>query len=369
MDRGTPSPELSARRFLFVLLLATLAALGVILFELGPALVLAGVLAVLMAPLQNRLVRLKPLRKRPNIAAGVLVFLVTLFVLTPTVWLSAVIVQEVSGGVGFVARTLRSDGFTGLLKKLPGPTRKVAEDAVSLLPGVEMADVGEAVQEQSGMAAAAVGSVASGTFAFLFQLVMMLIALYFMLGQGKLLLDWIDAASPLRRGQTHELFGEFKKVSRSIVVSTVATAGAQAATALVGYLIARVPSPFFFAAITFVIAFIPSVGGGIVCFLAAGLMLLTGHPYAAIFLAVWSVFAVGLVDNLVHPLVMRGGVQMNGAVVFFALIGGLAAFGAVGLLVGPFAIAFFLALLRIYWRDFAVKPPGGTPAPRTARLA
>jgi len=58
------------------------------------------------------------------------------------------------------------------------------------------------------------------------------------------------------------------------------------------------------------------------------------------------------VDNLVKPVLMRAGMQMRGVIVFFALIGGVAAFGPVGLLLGPLAVALFLALLRIYERDF-----------------
>jgi predicted PurR-regulated permease PerM len=354
--RATPTPELSARRFLFALLLGTLAALGVILFKLGPALSIAAVLTALLAPINRRLTRW--VRGRANVSASILVVLVTLLILAPTVLLSAYVVNEVTEGATFVAETMRSDGVNGLVKKLPGPSRKLAEKAISVLPGKKLPDLGETVQEQGTKAVQAVGTVVTATWEFLFQMVMMLIALYFLLSQGKQLLDWIDEMSPLRRGQTHELMAEFRKVSRSIVLSTAATAGAQAVVGFIGYLIAKVPHPIFFAAVTFFLAFIPAVGGGFVCATAAGLLLLTGHPYMAIFLFIWAVVAVGLVDNLVQPLVMKGGVQMSGAIVFFSLIGGLAAFGAIGLLVGPFVTALFLAVLRIYWRDFAEKPKG-----------
>ncbi|HUS29508.1 MAG TPA: AI-2E family transporter, partial [Kofleriaceae bacterium] len=77
-----------------------------------------------------------------------------------------------------------------------------------------------------------------------------------------------------------------------------------------------------------------------------------GHPYMAAFLAAWGLLVVGLVDNLVKPLLIRRGLETHGAIVFFSLIGGLAAFGAIGLLLGPLLISFFLALLRIYHRDY-----------------
>ena len=60
----------------------------------------------------------------------------------------------------------------------------------------------------------------------------------------------------------------------------------------------------------------------------------------------WGLLVVGLIDNVVKPLFIKGGVEMHGAVVFFALLGGLAAFGPVGLIAGPLVVAFFIAITR-----------------------
>ncbi len=92
---------------------------------------------------------------------------------------------------------------------------------------------------------------------------------------------------------------------------------------------------------------------------------MTGHPWAALFLAIWGVVVVGLVDNVVKPLLVKRGLHMHGAIVFFALLGGLAAFGTVGLLLGPLIVAFFLALLRIHERDYgrATPIPSAPPTP------
>jgi predicted PurR-regulated permease PerM len=90
--------------------------------------------------------------------------------------------------------------------------------------------------------------------------------------------------------------------------------------------------------------------------LAAGILYVTGHPYLSLFLALWGVVVVGLVDNVIKPLLIKAGMEMRSAVVFFALIGGLGAFGAIGLLMGPLVVALFLALVRIYRRDFRLQP-------------
>jgi predicted PurR-regulated permease PerM len=176
--------------------------------------------------------------------------------------------------------------------------------------------------------------------------------------------DWLESVSPLKRGQTEEILREFRLVATAVLVSSVATAGVQSVAALVGYLIARVPVPFFFAAVTFFLALVPAIGAAVVCFIAAGLLLATGHPWAALFLAIWGVLVVGLVDNIVKPLLVKRGLDMHGGIVFFALLGGLAVFGTVGLLLGPLIVSFFLALLRIYERDYG-RPSAEPAAPPT----
>jgi predicted PurR-regulated permease PerM len=75
-----------------------------------------------------------------------------------------------------------------------------------------------------------------------------------------------------------------------------------------------------------------------------------------LFLALWGIFVVGLVDNVLKPYLAKAGMEMQAGVVFFSLIGGISAFGAIGLVIGPLAVAFFLTLVRMYRRDFAAPP-------------
>ncbi|RYZ45567.1 MAG: AI-2E family transporter, partial [Myxococcaceae bacterium] len=256
-----------------------------------------------------------------------------------------------------------------------GPVSKLIER----LP-LEQAELDQKLQEQmtnqGGTAAKAVTGAVAATGSIILQLTMMLIALFFFLTDGARLVQWFESVSPLRRGQTRELLREFKSTSVSVLVSTIATAGVQAAVALIGFLIVGVPAPLFFAGLTFFLALIPAVGAAVVVLFAAGLMFLSGHPWAALFLTIWGVVVVGLVDNVVKPLLARKGMNQHGAIVFFALLGGLAAFGAVGLLLGPLIVAFFLSVVRIYERDYG-RPngrmgdpatPGGPIEPGTHRV-
>jgi predicted PurR-regulated permease PerM len=357
--------DVVARRSLFVLLVGAMILLGAIVAPLGVALFSAAVLAVVIWPLCNRLSRL--FRGRRALASGVLVAATVLTLIGPLLPLALFVVGEAINGVDYVSDTIKSEGVSGLVSKLPDPMADLARQVIKQLPGRSGAaleqQVAQQVRAQGGKAAAVMGAALSATGAFVFQLVMMLIALFFFLVHGHDAVEWLDKVSPLRTGQTRELLLEFKKVSYSVIMSTVITAAIQAAAALIGYYIARVPHPVFFGAMTFIIAFIPAVGAGSVALLAALLLFVTGHNYAALFLVIWGVTVVGLVDNLAKPLLMRSDLRMNGAIVFFALIGGIAAFGAIGLLVGPLTVALFLSVLRIYERDYSGKPSVIVPTP------
>src|SRR5262249_41405887 len=153
---------------------------------------------------------------------------------------------------------------------------------------------------------------------------------------------WIDENVPFGGIRIQELVGEFRRVSVAVLVSTLATAGVQALAATIGFLIARVPNPVFFTVLTFVLGLVPAVGAASVVLAVTGLLLLLDHTGPAIFLGLWGVIVVGLVDNLLKPLFIRGGLELHGAVIFFSLIGGLAIFGALGLIAGPLIVAFFL---------------------------
>lgn len=331
-------------RFFLALLLVAILLLGLVIRPVAGELFLAAVLGGALWPLQEWLTR--RVGGRRGVAAGLLTTASILLLLGPLATGIAFVVRDGGEGLRFVSDTARSARVTEILGWLPEGARDVVSAGIERMPK----DLGEAmglVGAQGGKTAVAVGArfALHGTFMF--------IALFFLLVRGDELVDWLDSVAPLERGQTRELLVAIKRVAVSVIVATLITAGVQAVAALVGYLIARVPNPIFFTTATFFLAFIPAIGAGIVCLTAALLLFVTGHAYMAIFLGAWGIVIVGLVDNVVKPLLIRGGMELHGAVVFFALVGGLAAFGSIGLLIGPLVVAFFLALVRMYHRDFS----------------
>lgn len=345
--------ELTRKRFFLVLLTLSVLLVAILIRPLAEALLLAAVLAGVLWPVQKRLTRW--LRGRQQMSAGLLIAATVIALVGPIAGFVAFAVDEAVTGVAFVNETLRNQGLDGLIERAPQPLRDVLHDGLETARKHASDDMRKTIQERANQGAskvaAALGGALAATWSIVFDTCMMLIALFFLLVQGKELVAWLDRALPLRSGQTQELLQEFKKTSYAVVVSTAVTAAVQALAALIGYLITQVPHPIFFAGLTFFGALIPAIGAAGFALLAAGILLVIGHPYMALFLAIWAVTVVALVDNVVKPIVMRGGMNMPGAVVFFALIGGLGAFGPIGLVLGPLTIAFFVALLRMYQHE------------------
>ena len=110
-----------------------------------------------------------------------------------------------------------------------------------------------------------------------------------------------------------------------------------------------------FAIVTLIVALVPAVGAGSVVLAAAAIMYLGGHSYAALFLVLWGILAVGLIDNVVKPYAMGHGSGLPSIVLLFGIAGGLTVYGPLGLFLGPAIIAVFAALLRVYSRTYMVR--------------
>jgi predicted PurR-regulated permease PerM len=361
----TDAPRTTSKRALFTLVVFSIVLLCVVAAPIAKALFLAAVLGGALYPPVDALTQKLRLKRR-SLAAGFTVLAVVLVLLAPLGGLAAFAIGETIKAGQFVAEAVRSEGMTGLVDRLPESAARAVRWVFDKLQ-VEIGTLGQHLGSQAGKAATVVGGALSATGSFLFQSTMMLIALYALLVEGRRLVDWLEKISPLEHGQFTEILVEFRRTTVAVMLSSVATAGVQALAALVGYLIARVPHPLFFTALTFFVAFVPAIGAASVCIAAAVLLLATGHAVAAAFLTGWAFVVVALIDNVVKPLFAKRGTDLNGIVIFFALIGGVASFGAAGLLIGPLAVALFLTVVRIWWQSYG-KGVSAVAAPPSASV-
>jgi predicted PurR-regulated permease PerM len=333
---------------------------GLTFAPLWQPLLLAAVLAGITYGWYDRLTR--RLGDRPRVAAALMTIGVVLLVLLPVGALISLLLRQALEAAAYIRSALAEGGVEELVHRLPDGLERWILDLTERLP-VD----GDALSEQAAAGgwtlARVLGDLLTGLSWAIFGLAMMLIAYYLLLLDGPRLLRWIGSISPLPAARTGELFAEFRQVGRSVVGSTLVSAAAQAAVAVIGYLIAGVPNPIFFGFVTLLVALIPAIGTPLITLPLAALLLATGALWQGIFLALYGIVVVSMIDNVIKPLIVRGGTQLSGALVFFSLIGGLLAFGAIGLVLGPLTVTFFLAMVRFTRHRDPERPPLASPPP------
>jgi predicted PurR-regulated permease PerM len=190
------------------------------------------------------------------------------------------------------------------------------------------------------------GSFVLGTLNALVGLSIALFVLFFLLRDGDQMMASVVRLIPITPERRGQLVDHVAAVTRAVVFGSLLTALVQGVLVGIGFALVGLPSPVVFGAVAAVASLIPFVGTALVWVPAVGALFLQGRWVAALFLAAWSVAVVSSADNVVRPLFISGRAQISTLPVFLGLIGGLSAFGPIGLVVGPVVVALTLALLR-----------------------
>lgn len=211
--------------------------------------------------------------------------------------------------------------------------------------------------------------VAQGTFAFVGKfvigLIVMAVSLFFFLSDGDKMVATVMALSPLDDRHEAELLIQFEKISRAVVLATLATAVCQGVLGGLGYWYVGLNSYVLLTLITMVTSMIPFVGAAAVWISCSVYLALIGDWGHAIGLAVWGTVVVSMVDNVVKPYILHGQSNLHPLLALLSVIGGVAAMGPIGIFVGPMAVAFLQALLHILHHELESMDSDGIL--RTAR--
>ena len=190
------------------------------------------------------------------------------------------------------------------------------------------------------------GSVVMGALGTAVSFVVMLFVLFFVLRDGPALARQVVRMAPIEQRRRTLLWQHLSDVTRAVFLGIGLTALAQGVLLGVGFWIAGLPSPLVFGVIGVILALIPMVGPALLWVPAAIWLAIQGDHGYAIFLAVWGAVVVSLVDNLLRPLLISGRAEVPTLAVFVGVMGGLAAFGFIGLFVGPIVLGLLVALFR-----------------------
>jgi predicted PurR-regulated permease PerM len=172
-------------------------------------------------------------------------------------------------------------------------------------------------------------------------------AIYVGFYYGRSMTERIVAYSPLGDDRTKTLLNTVYEMVRASLYGVVAVAAAQGLLLGTGAWIAGLPAPVLWGFAAAMASVIPVVGSALVWVPGTIMLLAAGNTAMAIFFLVWCVALVTNIDNLIRPLIVMAALPVSAVLIFVAILGGIQAFGLIGILVGPVTLAVGLALLKM----------------------
>jgi predicted PurR-regulated permease PerM len=319
----------------------------------------AAFLAFLLYPLNLRL------RRRvagKGFAAGVLTLLAPIIILLPLSALSIDFVAQISALMQKLQKSAAELDIKSLsdLQQFPWIARiNVWLEAHAGISAEQVQSwLVSGTREVLTHAASMGGGFFLGALGSLLGFAIMLFLLFFFLRDGDALLTRARRLIPLDEERKERLFRQLSGVTRAIVVGTSVTALLQGVLVGIGFTIARLPSPVVFGVLAALLSMLPVGGAAFVWGPAAIWLFIDGRWGFGIFMLGWGFLLSGL-DNVLRPILISGRASISALAVFIGVLGGIPAFGAIGIIAGPVVLSLALALI-----EFAEE--GRSPASRAA---
>jgi predicted PurR-regulated permease PerM len=341
------SPVLHSQSLIWLVMIVTVL-FAVVLWPLNGAVSWAIFMAIVFSSLQERSTLV--CRGRRGWAAFGTLVVIVVSVLLPMALLTASITQEATA---FYQRFKTGD--IQLSQYFQRGIDVLPEWVRASLDRFGLADLG-AVQRKlvdaigrSGQALTARAfTIGQNTLDFVLNFFVMLYLLFFLLRDGKSLAAAAARALPLKPEHTRMLLDQFATVVRATVKGNVVVALVQGALGWLAFLVLGITAPLLWGALMALLSLLPAVGAALVWGPVAVYLLSTGSIWPALGLTAWGVLVIGLVDNVLRPILVGKETRMPDYLVLVATLGGLAVFGLNGFVIGPVIAALFIASWDIF---------------------
>lgn len=342
-ERGDMSQKRAASIFLLCLTLAALYGCYLLVSPFFEAILFATVVVILFYPIHSKIRH----RVKNQTTASLLT---TLIVILLIVISSVLLGRALATGVHEIYDSLNAngDGRERLGTYLVGLSERVVLFAGQYLP-ISSLDLRTAAMNQIQKAVASIvnstaGLVGGISSAIVNGLISFFI-LFFLFRDGRNMLRRAYVLLPLRVDQVRRLFARIAETLEAIVYGSIVMAALQGALTGVAFWILGLSSPILWATVTALCALLPVIGTGFVLAPAISMLLFSGHWIKAIILLAWGLVVVHPIDNVLRPYLIGERTKLSTLFVFFAILGGLRAFGAMGVFIGPIILAATLALV------------------------
>ena len=315
-------------------------------------LIMAVVFAALFHPFHARILR--ALGGREYISSLIVLFFVVVLVIVPITFLIMGLIPQMRHSVTSVTAWL-SEGnldaiFTGYLNPF---FDWLSEEAPFLGITAESAkaDIINAARTIGQNLISLSANLVGQTLTVVLDFLLFFLALFFFLKDGGSMVARIKYLTPLREEQQERIIQNLRRISKSVLAGGFLVAAIQGFVGGVGLAIVGIPALFWGTVMAFA-AFVPVLGTGLVWVPAVCVLMFGGFWKSALFLAIWCGVLVTSIDTFLRPFLMRDASGVPILFLFLAIIGGVQAFGIVGLLYGPLILTFAMVMLTIYADEY-----------------
>ena len=308
------------------------------------ALFLAAIFSAMSAPLYGRMLSL--VKGRQGFASALTLLVLYTCVLTPLlllIYIAAIQANELTTSiVAFVQQLDTQESFLHAPEWLP--YREQIESASAKFA----AKIGELIGSLAAYLVSAASAVTRGTVSFFLSLFVMTYGMVFFLQEDTTVIAQLMRYSGLSRDAQNRLTETTVAVSRATIKGTLVIGIIQGVLGGLGFTVAGIPGAAFWGIIMAVASVIPGIGPALVWVPGVIYLIAIGSTNAAIGLAIWSALVVSTIDNVLRPGLVGRDTQMPDLIILISTFGGLAMFGAVGLIIGPVVAGLFIAMWDIF---------------------
>ncbi len=306
------------------------------------------VLAIVFAPVHARL--LAACGQRPNVAAFATLMLIVLMVILPVTLIAAALVDQALSLYAMVSAG--SLDFDTLLRRmvggLPGWASSLFDRYQSTIMDTVQDKLSAGIAQASQLAARYAVNLGRNALGFLVSMTVMLYLLFFLFRDGRLIAARIKRAVPLDSHYKKPLFDKFVTVIRATVKGNVLVAVAQGTLGGLIFWFLDVPGPVLWGVVMSFLSLLPAVGAGLIWGPVAAYFLFTGSVTQGVVLALYGVLVIGLVDNVLRPILVGKDTKLPDYLVLLSTLGGMALFGLNGFVIGPVIAALFISAWSLF---------------------
>ena len=343
-----PPPAYLENRVLLCLLLLVSLALAWILLPFYGTILWAAIIALLFAPLHRWL--MAHLKGRPTLAALLTLTAVLVIVILPLALIAAAMANEAAS----LYQRLQS-GEVNPASYLHGVFDALPKWITVLLDRLGLTDfdtlqrrVTRGISEGAQYIATQALNLGQNTFEFIASLFITLYLAFFLIRDGEQIVRLMRRAVPLAHADKKELAAKFTTVVRATVKGNLLVAAIQGALGGVAFWFLGVNGALLWGVLMAFLSLVPAVGAALVWGPVALYFFFAGAYWQCVALVAWGVLVIGLVDNLLRPILVGKDTRMPDYVVMITTLGGLAVFGINGFVLGPAIAAMFIAVWHIY---------------------